>query len=110
MISRIYRISLVAELRFSVRHEVCYIATELGLSGAFGPGNKLKASKKEKIMTASLHVEMHADHTHWNSETSLWDDDIGNWQMEINKALGELDYLKSALQEHGKALQASRPS
>lgn len=57
-------------------------------------------------MTAALHVEMHADHNHWNNELSLWEDDIEIWQMEINKALGELDYLKSTLQEHGKALQA----
>lgn len=57
-------------------------------------------------MTAALHVEMHADHTHWNTELSLGEDDIGIWQMKIDKALGELDYLRSALQDQRKALEA----
>lgn len=25
-------------------------------------------------MTAAIHTEMHADHTHWNSEAGLWDE------------------------------------
>lgn len=43
---------------------------------------------------------MHGDHRLWENEISFWRDDLRVWQRDAAHALGQLDTLKNALEEH----------
>ena len=47
---------------------------------------------------------MHADHRHWQSENSMWCDDLGLWRAQHDSALSQLTKLEKIIRQHNEAL------
>ena len=56
-------------------------------------------------MSSTLHVKMHSEHRTWESEISLWRDDLRAWHQGLAKALSEIRLLDKALEDHAHALR-----
>lgn len=61
------------------------------------------------VKTKSV-AESHADHRHWHSDVTCWQDDIQNWKAEHVIAIEELQAALKRITEHGESLEAHAKS
>lgn len=47
---------------------------------------------------------MHAEHRQWQSEHSMWSDDVGHWREQYQSAIAQLKELETLVRQHGEGL------
>ena len=56
-------------------------------------------------MSKPVHQKMHQQHVEWSKATDTWQTDIDHWKTGLQKALGDLDAIREAMQDSLTALQ-----